>query len=50
MKSKRVIKKGKLPAKEDFTPLVKSLSGVLKLSADFDYKEDRSKFLEKKYK
>ena len=35
---------------EEISPLVKSLSGVLKLPADFDYKKDRTKFLEKKYK
>lgn len=32
------------------TPLVKSLSGVIDLTADFDYKKDYSDYLRKKYK
>ena len=32
------------------TPLVKSLSGVVQLPADFDYKKNYSEFLDKKYK
>lgn len=31
------------------TPLVKSLSGVIKLPADYDYKKDYVEFLTKKY-
>jgi len=38
------------PEAEEISPLVKSLSGVLKLPADFDYKKDRTKFLEQKYR
>lgn len=39
------------PDSEDFeiTPLVKSLSGVVTLSEDFDYKKERADFLIKKY-
>ena len=33
----------------EITPLVKSLSGVIKLSADYDYKEDRTDYLIRKY-
>ena len=32
------------------TPLVDSLSGVIDLSADFDYKRDYRDYLENKYK
>jgi len=32
------------------TPLVDSLSGVIDLPADFDYKEEYRDYLEKKYK
>jgi len=31
------------------TPLVKSLSGVIKLPVDYDYKEDYADYLTKKY-
>ena len=31
------------------TPLVKSLSGVIKLPADYDYKKDYADYLSKKY-
>jgi hypothetical protein len=31
------------------TPLVRSLSGVIKLPADYDYKEDYADYLTKKY-
>ena len=31
------------------TPLVKSLSGVIKLPEKFDYKKERSDYLSKKY-
>ena len=33
----------------EITPLVKSLSGVIALPADFDYKKERSEYLIKKY-
>jgi hypothetical protein len=33
----------------EITPLVKSLSGVITLSEDFDYKRERTDFLIKKY-
>lgn len=32
------------------TPLVESLSGVIELPSDYDYKADYQKFLEEKYK
>lgn len=32
------------------SPLVESLSGVIKLDNSFDYKQDYSKFLNEKYK
>jgi hypothetical protein len=32
------------------TPLVESLSGVIDLPSDFDYKKDYRDYLEKKYK
>ena len=31
------------------TPLVKSLSGVIKLPVDYDYKKDYADYLTKKY-
>jgi hypothetical protein len=34
----------------EITPLVKSLSGVIKLADDYDYKKDRTDYLIKKYK
>ena len=34
----------------EITPLVESLSGVVKLPENYDYKEDYSKFLNEKYK
>ena len=34
----------------DITPLVKSLSGVIQLDQDFDFKKDYAKFLTEKYK
>lgn len=34
----------------EITPLVKSLSGVIQLDSDSDYKKDYSKFLADKYK
>ena len=33
----------------EITPLVKSLSGVIKLPADHDYKKDRTDYLIRKY-
>jgi hypothetical protein len=36
--------------KTSITPLVESLSGVIDLPADFDYKNEYRDFLEKKYK
>ena len=35
---------------ESITPLVKSLSGVINLPSDFDYKKEYRSYLEKKYK
>ena len=35
---------------KDITPLVKSLSGVINLPADFDEKQDYSGYLSDKYK
>ena len=39
------------PAKNDIkiTPLVKSLSGVIELPSDYDYKKDYTEYLIKKY-
>ena len=34
----------------EITPLVKSLSGVIDLDVDFDYKKNYADFLNKKYK
>jgi hypothetical protein len=34
----------------EITPLVESLSGVVALPNDYDYKEDYTKFLNEKYK
>lgn len=34
----------------EITPLVKSLSGVIQLEKDFDYKKDYAVFLTNKYK
>jgi hypothetical protein len=33
----------------EITPLVKSLSGVIKVPEDFDYKRERTDYLVKKY-
>ncbi len=33
----------------EITPLVKSLSGVIRVSEDFDYKKERSDYLNRKY-
>ncbi len=35
---------------EQISPLVKSLSGVLRLPEDYDYKNDRTQYLDQKYK
>ena len=34
----------------EITPLVESLSGVIKLQKDYDYKKDYTDYLSKKYK
>jgi len=34
----------------DISPFVKSLSSDIKISSDYDYKNDRADYLEKKYK
>jgi hypothetical protein len=36
--------------KNSITPLVESLSGVIDLPADFDYKKEYREYLEEKYK
>lgn len=36
--------------KEKITPLVKSLSGIIKLPDDYDHKKDYSDYLTNKYK
>lgn len=36
--------------KASTTPLVESLSGVIELPADFDYKKEYGDYLEEKYK
>ena len=36
--------------KAEITPLVKSLSGVIDIDKDFDYKKDYTNFLIEKYK
>ena len=48
----RLIVFDKKPNKEDdeITPLVKSLSGVIKASQDYDYKTEYGNFLIQKYK
>lgn len=33
----------------EITPLVKSLSGVIRVPEDFDYKKERSDYLNRKY-
>ncbi len=43
-------KKEKGNDKEDISPLVRDLSGVLKLPNDFDFKKDRTHHLDKKNK
>jgi hypothetical protein len=39
----------KEPDDIEITPLVKSLSGIIKLPEDYDYKKDRTDYLIKKY-
>lgn len=34
----------------EISPLIKGLSGVLQLPANYDYKKDRTKYLDEKYK
>ena len=43
-------KEGEKVVIDDISPLVKSLSGVLKLPDDFEHKADRTHFLEQKFK
>ncbi len=43
-------KKEKVDNKKVISPSVKKLSGVLQLPNDFDYKKDRQKYLQEKYK
>ena len=45
-----VTKQNELEDKDTVTPLVESLSGVIDLPADFDYKKDYRDYLEEKYK
>jgi len=45
-----VTKQNELEDKDTVTPLVESLSGVIDLPADFDYKKDYHNYLEEKYK
>jgi len=45
-----VTKQNELEDKDTVTPLVESLSGVIDLPADFDYKKDYRNYLEEKYK
>jgi len=45
-----VTKQNELENKNTVTPLVESLSGVIDLPADFDYKKDYRNYLEEKYK
>ena len=35
---------------QDISPLVKSLSGILQLPDDFEFKDERAKYLNEKYK
>jgi hypothetical protein len=37
------------PDDSEITPLVKSLSGIISLPEDYDYKKDRTEYLVKKY-
>jgi len=40
----------KAKSEEEISPLVKSLSGIIKQSKETDYKKQRTQYLEKKYK
>jgi hypothetical protein len=42
-------KEEKIDSKDELSPIVKSLIGSFKMSADFDYKEELSKMREEKY-
>ena len=44
-----VVKSEVSPKEIELTPLVKELSGVIKIPADYNYKEDYIDYLEKKY-
>lgn len=45
-----ITKQKEADRKISITPLVKSLSGVIDLPADFDYKKEYRDYLEEKYK
>ena len=45
-----ITKQKEAEEKISVTPLVESLSGVINLPADFDYKNEYRDYLEKKYK
>lgn len=45
-----ITKRPKEIKKIEITPLVKSLSGVVKSSLDFDYKKERFDYISEKYK
>lgn len=45
-----ITKQKEVEKKTSITPLVESLSGVIDLPSDFDYKKDYRDYLEKKYK
>ena len=45
-----ITKPNEVEKKNTVTPLVESLSGVIDLPADFDYKNEYGDYLEKKYK
>jgi len=45
-----ITKPKEVEKKNTVTPLVESLSGVIDLPADFDYKNEYGDYLEKKYK
>jgi len=45
-----ITKEKEVEKKTSITPLVESLSGVIDLPADFDYKKEYRDYLEEKYK
>jgi len=45
-----ITKQKEVEKKISITPLVESLSGVINLAADFDYKKEYRDYLEEKYK